>query len=77
MQLQQRRDNSLDDSHKTSVGSSTDMKPPLASLGQSSVIIPADTSSGNKVPVLSVFLEHDVNGVMSPLLYFCVLMLLL
>ncbi|CAL5195221.1 unnamed protein product [Lathyrus oleraceus] len=49
MQLQQRRDNSLDDSHKTSVGSSTDMKPPLASLGQSSVIIPADTSSGNKL----------------------------
>lgn len=45
----QRRENHLDDRQKTSVGSSTDMKPPLASIGQSPVITPTDAPSANKV----------------------------
>ncbi|XP_045789212.1 CCR4-NOT transcription complex subunit 1 [Trifolium pratense] len=49
-QLQQRRENPLDDRHKPPVGSSTDTRPPLASLGQSPVITPADTSSPNRIP---------------------------
>ncbi|XP_073219959.1 uncharacterized protein [Cicer arietinum] len=49
LSLQQRRENPLDDRHKTSVGSSTDMKPPLASLGQSPVITQADASTANKL----------------------------
>ncbi|XP_039684486.1 CCR4-NOT transcription complex subunit 1 isoform X2 [Medicago truncatula] len=48
----QRRENHLDDRQKTSVGSSTDMKPPLASIGQSPVITPTDAPSANK-PMLS------------------------
>ncbi|MED6130919.1 hypothetical protein PIB30_005208 [Stylosanthes scabra] len=49
LQLQQRRDIPLDDRHKASVGSSTDVKPLLSSVGQSSVVTPADTSSSNKL----------------------------
>ncbi|KAJ1388195.1 CCR4-NOT transcription complex subunit 1, CAF1-binding domain [Sesbania bispinosa] len=49
MQLQQRRENPLDDRHKASGGSSADVKPLLSSLGQSSVVTPADTSSSNKL----------------------------
>ncbi|KAJ1439436.1 CCR4-NOT transcription complex subunit 1, TTP binding domain, partial [Sesbania bispinosa] len=48
MQLQQRRENPLDDRHKASGGSSADVKPLLSSLGPSSVVTPADTSSSNK-----------------------------
>lgn len=47
--LQQRRENPLDDRHKASVGSSTDAKPLLASLGQSPVVTTTDASSANKV----------------------------
>ncbi|GAU24430.1 hypothetical protein TSUD_391390 [Trifolium subterraneum] len=50
LQLQQRRENPLDDRHKPPVGSSTDMRPPLASLGQSPVITLADTSSPKPPP---------------------------
>ncbi|WJX33134.1 hypothetical protein P8452_21375 [Trifolium repens] len=50
LQLQQRRENPLDDRHKPLVGSSTDMRPPLASLGQSPVITQADYSSPIKIP---------------------------
>ncbi|WJX85826.1 hypothetical protein P8452_68221 [Trifolium repens] len=50
LQLQQRRENPLDDRHKPPVGSSTDMRPPLGSLGQSPVITPADNSSPIKIP---------------------------
>ncbi|KAL3009795.1 hypothetical protein AAZX31_07G103500 [Glycine max] len=49
MQLQQRRENPLDDRLKASVGSSTDVKPLLSSLGQSSVLTPTDASSTNKL----------------------------
>ncbi|XP_061369489.1 uncharacterized protein LOC133312337 [Gastrolobium bilobum] len=49
LQLQQRRENPLDDRQKASVGSSTDVKPLLSSLGQSSLVTPADTSSTNKL----------------------------
>nr|XP_025640967.1 CCR4-NOT transcription complex subunit 1 isoform X1 [Arachis hypogaea] len=49
LQLQQRRDIPLDDRHKASVGSSTDVKPILSSVGQSSAVTPADTSSSNKL----------------------------
>ncbi|KAL2319967.1 hypothetical protein Fmac_028936 [Flemingia macrophylla] len=49
LQLQQRRENPLEDRHKASVGSSTDVKPLLPSLGQSSVLTPADASSTNKL----------------------------
>jgi CCR4-NOT transcription complex subunit 1 len=52
LQLQQRRENPMDDRHKPPVGSSTDMRPPLASLGQSPVITPADNSSPIKVPYI-------------------------
>ncbi|XP_027908150.1 CCR4-NOT transcription complex subunit 1 isoform X1 [Vigna unguiculata] len=48
LQLQQRRENPLDDRHKASVGSSTDVKPLLSSLGQSSVL-PTDASNTNKL----------------------------
>ncbi|KAL5134617.1 CCR4-NOT transcription complex subunit 1 [Glycine soja] len=49
LQLQQRRENPLDDRHKASVGSSTDVKPLLSSLGKSSVLTPTDASSTNKL----------------------------
>ncbi|KAK7386118.1 hypothetical protein VNO78_26091 [Psophocarpus tetragonolobus] len=49
LQLQQRRENPLDDRHKASVGSSTDVKPLLSSLGQSSVPTPTEASSTNKL----------------------------
>ncbi|TKY68978.1 CCR4-NOT transcription complex subunit 1 [Spatholobus suberectus] len=49
LQLQQRRENPLDDRHKTSVGPSADVKPLLSSLGQSSVLTPTDVSSTNKL----------------------------
>ncbi|CAJ1948188.1 unnamed protein product [Sphenostylis stenocarpa] len=49
LQLQQRRENALDDRHKASVGSSTDVKPLLSSLGQSSVLTPIDAPSTNKL----------------------------
>ncbi|KAK7350377.1 hypothetical protein VNO77_08930 [Canavalia gladiata] len=49
LQLQQRRENPMDDRHKASSGSSTDAKPLLSSLGQPSVVTPADTSSSNKL----------------------------
>ena len=49
LQLQQRREIPLDDRHKASVGSSTDVKPLLSSEGKSSVVTPADSSSTNKV----------------------------
>ncbi|KAL9303652.1 hypothetical protein ACSQ67_020915 [Phaseolus vulgaris] len=49
LQLQQRRENLLDDRHKASVGSSTDVKPQLSSLGQSSVLTPTDASNTNKL----------------------------
>lgn len=49
MQLQQRHENSFDDRHKASIGSSSDVKPLLSTLGQSSVVTPADASSTNKV----------------------------
>ncbi|KAK7287009.1 hypothetical protein RJT34_22414 [Clitoria ternatea] len=45
LQLQQRRENLLDDRHKAPAGSSTDVKPLLPSVGQSSVVTPAETSS--------------------------------
>jgi hypothetical protein len=70
LQLQQRRENHLDDRQKTSVGLSTDMKPPLASIGQSPVIAPTDAPSANKVLYFHtsiMFFEHDVIGVMSPI----------
>lgn len=49
LQLQQRRDIPLDDRLKASVGSSTDVKPLLYSVGQPSVVTPSDASSTNKV----------------------------
>ncbi|XP_057455962.1 uncharacterized protein LOC130747140 isoform X2 [Lotus japonicus] len=49
MQLQQRHENSFDDRHKASIGSSSDVKPLLSTLGQSSVVTPADASSTNKL----------------------------
>ncbi|KAE9600761.1 putative CCR4-Not complex component, Not1, CCR4-NOT transcription complex subunit 1, HEAT [Lupinus albus] len=51
LQLQQRRDIPLDHRYKASVGlgSSTDIKPLLSSLGQSSVVTPPDASNTNKL----------------------------
>jgi len=57
MQLQQRRENPLDDRLKASVGSSTDVKPLLSSLGQSSVLTPTDASSTNKVLYFFIVLK--------------------
>ncbi|XP_019427326.1 PREDICTED: CCR4-NOT transcription complex subunit 1-like isoform X1 [Lupinus angustifolius] len=51
LQLQQRRDIPLDHRYKASfgLGSSTDVKPLLSSLGQSSVVTPPDASNINKL----------------------------
>lgn len=50
IQLQQRSESVVDDRHKVSAVSSSDMKPLLSSIGQPSSVAPlGDTSSAQKV----------------------------
>lgn len=73
----QRRENHLDDRQKTSVGSSTDMKPPFSSIGQSPVITPTDAPSANKVLYFHHVFWAWYDWCDLPHLYFCLLVLLL
>ncbi|RDY03477.1 putative serine/threonine protein kinase IREH1, partial [Mucuna pruriens] len=65
LQLQQRRENPLVDRHKASVGSSTDVKPMLSSLGQSSVLTPSDASSTNKLNFVQLHSTVSTSSMLS------------